>query len=128
MSLLKRLLIVAALEQEALVSLVERVHSLGVTALVEVHDPDEVGRAVDAGAKVIGVNARDLDTLVMDAARAARVLALIPLTLWMLGSMIGLQGATRAQVAAALQGRRLRLGTYGDPAAAPVELWQTQLY
>lgn len=29
-----------------------------------------------------------------------------------------------AQVAAALQGRRLRLGTYGDPAAAPIELWQ----
>ena len=44
------LLIVAALEQDALVSLVERVHSLGMTALVEVHAPDEVPRAVDAGA------------------------------------------------------------------------------
>ena len=57
------LLIVAALEQEALVSLVERVHSLGMTALVEAHDVEEVERAVDAGAQVIGVNARDLRTL-----------------------------------------------------------------
>jgi indole-3-glycerol phosphate synthase len=39
------LLIVAALEQEALVSLVERVQSLGMTAIVEVHDEDEVDRA-----------------------------------------------------------------------------------
>ncbi len=57
------LLIVAALEQEALVSLVERVHSLGMAALVEVHDGEEVRRAVDAGARVIGVNCRDLHTL-----------------------------------------------------------------
>lgn len=57
------LLIVAALDQDALVSLVERVHSLGMTALVEVHDGEEVHRAVDAGARVIGVNARNLKTL-----------------------------------------------------------------
>ncbi|MFI7588942.1 indole-3-glycerol phosphate synthase TrpC [Spongisporangium articulatum] len=57
------LLIVAALEQEALVSLTERVHSLGMTALVEVHDAEELSRAVDAGARVIGVNTRNLHTL-----------------------------------------------------------------
>ncbi|NIZ89936.1 indole-3-glycerol phosphate synthase TrpC [Kineococcus rubinsiae] len=57
------LLIVAALEQDALVSLVERTHSLGMTALVEVHDAEEVARAVDADARVIGVNARNLKTL-----------------------------------------------------------------
>ena len=72
------LLIVAALEQPALVSLVERVHSLGMTALVEVHDPDEVARAVDAGARVIGVNTRDLRTLKTDRAQFARVAPLIP--------------------------------------------------
>jgi indole-3-glycerol phosphate synthase len=38
----------------------------------------EVAVALDAGADLIGVNARDLDTLVMDAERAARVLAAIP--------------------------------------------------
>ena len=60
------LLIVAALEQTALVSLVERVESLGMTPLVEVHDAEELDRAVDAGAHVIGVNARDLRTLEVD--------------------------------------------------------------
>ena len=72
------LLIVAALEQQALVSLVERVHSLGMTALVEVHDADEVARAVDAGAHVIGVNCRDLRTLEVDRAVFARVAPRIP--------------------------------------------------
>ncbi|MDX6203378.1 MAG: indole-3-glycerol phosphate synthase, partial [Frankiales bacterium] len=56
------LLIVAALEQNALESLVERTISLGMTPLVEVHDEDEVLRALDAGARVIGVNARNLKT------------------------------------------------------------------
>ena len=60
------LLIVAALEQTVLESLVERVHSLGMTALVEVHDAEEVARAADAGARVIGVNARDLRSLEVD--------------------------------------------------------------
>jgi indole-3-glycerol phosphate synthase len=72
------LLIVAALEQEALVSLVERVHSLGMTALVEVHDVEEVARAVDAGARVIGINSRDLRTLEVDRAVFARVAPAVP--------------------------------------------------
>jgi len=72
------LLIVAALEQPALTSLVERVHSLGMTALVEVHDTEEVARAVDAGARVIGVNARNLKTLDVDRETFARVAPAIP--------------------------------------------------
>ena len=60
------LLIVAALEQNALVGLVERVESLGMTPLVEVHDEGEADRALEAGAKVIGVNARNLRTLEVD--------------------------------------------------------------
>jgi indole-3-glycerol phosphate synthase len=52
--------------------------SRGVEPFVEVVDERELERALEAGAKVIGVNARDLDTLVMDADRAARVLASIP--------------------------------------------------
>ena len=60
------LLIVAALEQNALVSLVERAQSIGLTPLVEAHTETEVDRAVDAGASVIGVNARDLTTLEVD--------------------------------------------------------------
>jgi len=60
------LLIVAALEQNALVSLVERARSIGLVPLVEVHEEDELSRALDAGADVIGVNARSLATLVVD--------------------------------------------------------------
>ena len=53
------LLIVAALDQPALESMLERTESLGMTALVEVHTEEEADRALQAGAKVIGVNARD---------------------------------------------------------------------
>jgi len=72
------LLIVAALEQQALVSLVERAVSIGLTPLVEVHTDDEVQRAVAAGAKVIGVNARDLKTLKVDRDVFARLAPMIP--------------------------------------------------
>ena len=68
------LLIVAALEQSVLISLVERVHSLGMTALVEAHDRDEALRAVDAGARVVGVNTRNLKTLEVDRATFDRVI------------------------------------------------------
>lgn len=72
------LVIVAALEQVVLAGLVDRVHSLGMTALVEVHDVQEVARAVDAGARVIGVNARNLKTLDVDRTTFARVAPAIP--------------------------------------------------
>lgn len=72
------LLIVAALEQNALVSLIERTRSLGMTPLVEVHDAEEVDRAVDAGATIIGVNARNLKTLEVDRGTFARLAPRIP--------------------------------------------------
>ena len=72
------LLIVAALEQNALVSLRERTESLGMTALVEVHDELELARALDAGARVVGVNARNLKTLEIDRSVFGRLSAAIP--------------------------------------------------
>jgi indole-3-glycerol phosphate synthase len=72
------LLIVAALEQSALVSLVERALSIGVLPLVEVHAEEEVERAVDAGATVIGVNARNLATLEVDRSIFSRLSPRIP--------------------------------------------------
>ncbi len=72
------LLIVAALDQEALVSLIERAGSIGLTPLVEVHDEDELERALRAGARVVGVNARNLKTLEVDRGTFARVAPLIP--------------------------------------------------
>ncbi|MCW2498720.1 MAG: trpC [Frankiales bacterium] len=72
------LLIVAALEQEALISLLERTESLGMTPLVEVHDELELIRALEAGAKVVGVNARNLKTLEVDRGVFSRLSPEIP--------------------------------------------------
>ncbi|MBO0775605.1 MAG: indole-3-glycerol phosphate synthase TrpC [Actinobacteria bacterium] len=72
------LLIVAALEQNALVSLVERAESIGLVPLVEVHTDSEVSRAMAAGARVIGVNARDLATLEVDRGVFGRLAPQIP--------------------------------------------------
>lgn len=72
------LLIVAALDQTVLTSLVERVHSLGMTALVEAHDQDEAKRAVDAGAHIVGINARNLHTLQVDRRTFEEVVRVLP--------------------------------------------------
>lgn len=60
------LLIVAALDDPELETLYRLVRRLGMTALVEVHTPDEARRAADLGASVVGVNARNLKTLEVD--------------------------------------------------------------
>jgi indole-3-glycerol phosphate synthase len=72
------LLIVAALSQAELISLAQsaRIHSLDV--LCEVHDEDELHRALDAGCDLIGVNSRDLRTFKVDLATAHRLGDLIP--------------------------------------------------
>jgi indole-3-glycerol phosphate synthase len=72
------LLIVAALEQNALECLIDRAQSIGLTPLVEVHDEEEVERALDAGATLIGVNARNLKTLEVDRETFARLAPRIP--------------------------------------------------
>jgi indole-3-glycerol phosphate synthase len=60
------LLIVAALDQGTLQSLHDLVRDLGMTALVETHSADEVHRALDIGASLVGVNARNLSTFELD--------------------------------------------------------------
>ncbi len=72
------LLIVRCLSQPELVHLVRASEARGLTPLVEVHGSDESQRARAAGARLIGVNSRDLDTLEMDAERATRVLQELP--------------------------------------------------
>jgi indole-3-glycerol phosphate synthase len=72
------LLIVAALEQTVLISMVERALSIGLLPLVEVHDEPELERALDAGANVIGVNARNLGTLEVDRTIFGRLAGRIP--------------------------------------------------
>jgi indole-3-glycerol phosphate synthase len=72
------LLIVAALEQARLRELHALVEQLGMTALVETHSADEVQRALDVGAQVVGVNARDLSTFELDRDLFGSLAAAIP--------------------------------------------------
>jgi indole-3-glycerol phosphate synthase len=72
------LIIVAALDDNALFALVERARSIGLTPLVEVHTEEEVMRSLAVGADLIGVNARDLNTLEVDRGTFARLVPLIP--------------------------------------------------
>jgi len=72
------LLIVAALPGEALRRLLAECVSLGLAALVEVHDGPEAEIALGAGARIVGVNNRDLKTFVVDLAVSERILPMLP--------------------------------------------------
>lgn len=72
------LLIVAALDDGMLARLLDASRRRGLAALVEVHDSNELARAVEAGAEVIGVNSRNLRTLSVDQDVLDRVVADIP--------------------------------------------------
>ncbi|WP_404861434.1 indole-3-glycerol phosphate synthase TrpC [Gephyromycinifex aptenodytis] len=119
------LLIVAALEQDELVALHERVQSLGMAALVEVHDEEETQRALDAGAQIIGVNNRNLKTLEVDRTVFARVAAGIPADRVKIAES-GVRGPhdvlefARASADAVLVGESLVTG--GDPKTAVADL------
>lgn len=72
------LLICAILSDEQLKCFLETAHTLGLSALVEAHDEEEVKRAIAAGAKIIGVNNRDLKTFTVDVNNSVRLRSLIP--------------------------------------------------
>ncbi|HEX9696066.1 MAG TPA: indole-3-glycerol phosphate synthase TrpC [Actinomycetota bacterium] len=72
------LLIVAALTQSELVSLIDATAVCGMAADVEVHDAGDVRRALDAGARIVAINARNLATLDVDLATIETVRPLIP--------------------------------------------------
>jgi indole-3-glycerol phosphate synthase len=72
------LLIVAALSDAELAGLLACAGDLSMAALVECHTGDEVGRAVESGAPVIGVNSRDLETLEVDLSRGLGLLGRVP--------------------------------------------------
>lgn len=72
------LLIVRILDDEALQALLEATRELGMEALVEVHSELELERALDAGAGLVGVNARDLDSFAVDLELSERLIADVP--------------------------------------------------
>jgi indole-3-glycerol phosphate synthase len=72
------LLIVAALSDAELGTLLEAASEVGLDALVEVHDEAELHRAISAGATLVGVNQRDLATFEVDTERAVAVASALP--------------------------------------------------
>ena len=72
------LLIVAALDDRQLRELLRRAHALGLACLVEVHDAAEITRAVESGARVVGVNSRNLRTLEVDMQVLEAAATLLP--------------------------------------------------
>jgi indole-3-glycerol phosphate synthase len=119
------LLIVAALSQVDLVRLQRCAWDLGLAALVEVHDEQELARALDGGARIVGVNNRNLRTLAVDVAASRRLGPRIPADVVGV-SESGLSNRTElAQLAS--QGYRAfligeRFMTAAEPAKAIAEL------
>ena len=118
------LLMASALEQGPLVELLGLVESLGMHALVEAHDESELARAQEAGARIIGVNARNLKTLEVDPATVMRLLPLLSGSIAVAESGVTGPQSVRDYVAAGaravLVGEALVTGN--DPRAAAREL------
>ena len=115
------LLIVAALTDAELSGFLALGDRLGITCLVEAHTADEVRRAIDAGAELIGVNNRNLKTLAVDLAAFEQLASLVPDTAVRVAEsgILGLADAQRmadAGADAVLVGEALV--TDGDPRAA----------
>lgn len=114
------LLIVRLLDVAELSELGALAHELGMSALVEVHDEDEVGRALLSGARIIGVNNRDLATFTTDLAVTERLAALVPASVLLVGES-GIRSAGDAARLAAVGVDAVLVGEAlmraGDPAA-----------
>jgi len=112
---------VAALDQPTLERLQRRAWDLSLATLIEVHDDEELTRAVASGARVIGVNNRNLRTLQVDVAASDRLAAAMPRHITGV-SESGLQSRADLERLAAAGYRAFLIGerfmTDPDPAAA----------
>jgi indole-3-glycerol phosphate synthase len=115
------LLIVAALDQSLLIHLQQRAWDLGLAALVEIHNEEELARAIDSGARLIGVNNRNLRTLTVDVEASHRLAARMPTDVIAV-SESGLQTRADLEKLSAAGYRAFLIGerfmTDADPAAA----------
>jgi indole-3-glycerol phosphate synthase len=119
------LLIAAALGRNELLAFHELATSIGLDALVEIHDEAELEAALQVNATIIGVNQRDLVTFQVDHERAVRMAGLIPNTILRVAESgvrdrNDAQSLRRAGYDAVLVGESLL--TAANPAAAMVEL------
>jgi indole-3-glycerol phosphate synthase len=115
------LLIVRALSPDRLSALLACARAAGLEALVEVHTPIELDRALDAGASVIGVNSRDLDTFRIDVAAAWELLARVPADRVAVAES-GMHGPRDVERAALAGADAVLVGTALSAAADPASL------
>ncbi|HVM54076.1 MAG TPA: indole-3-glycerol phosphate synthase TrpC [Acidimicrobiales bacterium] len=119
------LLIVAALDDASLRSLLGLAADLALDALVEVHDERELDRAAAAGAAIIGVNQRDLSTFEIDRERAVKLAPRMPDGVTTVAES-GIRGSEDARAIASAGYHAVLVGesvvTSGDPAAAVAAL------
>lgn len=114
------LLIVAALSDAELSELMAVASSVGLDALVEVHDETEAARALSAGATMVGVNQRDLFTFEVDTGRAARVAAALPEDVCRVAES-GITGPADAEILAGAGFDAVLVGEYLVRSSDPAE-------
>jgi indole-3-glycerol phosphate synthase len=115
------LLIVRALSSARLRSLLEATHAAGLEALVEVHTRGELDRALESGARLVGVNSRDLDTFRVDPAAAWELLAMVPADVPAVAES-GMHAPADVERAAAAGADAVLIGTALSAAADPAGL------
>jgi indole-3-glycerol phosphate synthase len=94
---------------------------LGLAALVEVHTEAELNAALGAGASIVGVNSRDLDTFTIDTEGAWRIIARVPPECIVVAES-GMAGQADVLRAAAAGADAVLIGTALSAAASPVRL------
>lgn len=115
------LIIVRALSPRRLIAMASFARDIGLEILFEIRDERELARAIQAGARIIGVNNRNLETLEMDATTVPRIVPLIPRDLIAVaesgyGTVAGVESAGQAGADAVLVGSILSIAA--DPAEA----------
>jgi indole-3-glycerol phosphate synthase len=112
---------VRALPPGRLEALLGCARDAGLEALVEVHTAPELARALDAGAEIVGVNSRDLDTLTIDLPGAWELLARVPASRVAVAES-GMHGAGEVERAADAGADAVLIGTALSAAADPAAL------
>jgi indole-3-glycerol phosphate synthase len=119
------LLIARALSPDDLLRMTDAARQLNLEVLIEVRDEDELQRALDAGATVIGINNRNLETLVIDPTTSARLLGLVPSSIIAIAES-GISGRADVERVAARGADAVLVGSSisssEDPAAAVAAL------
>ena len=119
------LLIARAIAPDHLTRMLDTARQLALEALVEVRDEDELQRALEAGASIIGINNRNLETLVIDSTTSERLLGLVPASVVAIAES-GVSGRADVDRVAARGADAVLVGSSvsaaADPSAAVADL------